>query len=117
MSRPITGADSPVTLINAFTVPPEQSERFLDWYKETAPIMTDKPGFVRGRLYRSLADDVELRFINVTDWESGTALDVARADPTWLTAVRRIFDDPDLNITARPVVYEVVIEVHAGDQL
>jgi heme-degrading monooxygenase HmoA len=77
---PSAYVDEPVTLINAFTVPPEESERFLHRWKDNARIMAGQPGFIRARMYRSLVDDVELRFINVAEWGSGKALDAARAD-------------------------------------
>lgn len=107
----------PVTLINAFTVPPEESDRFLRMWKDNARIMARQPGFIRARMYRSLVDDVELRFINVAEWDSGTALDQARADPEWRASIQRALDDPDLHFTPRPVVYQVTVDVHPGDPL
>ncbi|MFZ0877414.1 MAG: hypothetical protein WAN20_23315 [Pseudonocardiaceae bacterium] len=70
-----------------------------------------------GCTVRSLVDDVELRFINVAQWDSGKALDAARADPEWRASMKRVLDDPDLHVTPRPVVYQVAIDVHPGDPL
>jgi heme-degrading monooxygenase HmoA len=121
VSQPVTLTDAlvsePVTLINAFTVPPDESERFLHRWKDNARIMADQPGFIRARMYRSLVDDVELRFINVAEWDSGKALDEARANPEWHASMHRVLDDPDLHVTPRPVVYQVAIDVHPGDPL
>jgi heme-degrading monooxygenase HmoA len=121
MSHPVTLTDAlvseSVTLINAFTVPPEESERFLRRWTANAQIMASQPGFIRARMYRSLVDDVELRFINVGEWDSGKALDAARANPDWRASMQRVLDDPDLHITPRPVVYQVAIDVHPGDPL
>jgi SRSO17 transposase len=39
----------PITLINAFTVPPEESERFLYRWKDNARSMTGQPGLIRAR--------------------------------------------------------------------
>jgi heme-degrading monooxygenase HmoA len=100
----------PVTMINAFSVPVAESDRFLDRWKSSLQAMAGRPGFVRARTYRSLVDDVELRFINVAEWESGEALARARVNPEWLAAVQRILDDPELHITPRPSVYEVAID-------
>lgn len=100
----------PVTLINAFTVPPEESERFLYRWKDNARIMAGQPGFIRARMYRSLVD--ELRFINIAQWDSGKALDAARANPDWRASMMRVLNDPDLHVTPRPVVYQVAIDVH-----
>jgi heme-degrading monooxygenase HmoA len=107
----------PVTLINAFTVPPEESDRFLQRWKDNARIMARQPGFIRARMYGSLVDDVELRFINVAEWDSGKALDQATANPEWRASLQRFLDDPDLHVTPRPVVYQVTIDVHPGDAL
>jgi heme-degrading monooxygenase HmoA len=119
MSQPAAETDAPmrepVTLINAFTVPPEESERFLHRWKDNARIMADQPGFIRARMYRSLVDDVELRFINVAEWASQNALGAATANPAWRASVQRLLDDPDLHVTPRPVVYQVAIDVHPGD--
>jgi heme-degrading monooxygenase HmoA len=106
----------PVVLINAFTMPPNEAERFLKAWKDNARIMARQPGMIRARLYRSLHDETELRFINVAAWASGTALDNATANPEWVASVRRVLDDPELHITARPAVYQIALDVHAGDR-
>jgi heme-degrading monooxygenase HmoA len=119
MSQPVTLTDTlvtePVVLINAWTVPPGESERFLRRWKDNARIIAIQPGFIRARMYRSLVDDAELRFINVAEWASGTALDKARANPAWRASVQRELDDPDLHITPRPAVYQVAVDVSPGD--
>lgn len=121
MSQPATQPHAPergpVTLINAFTVPPEESDRFLHRWKDNARIMAGQPGLVRARMYRSMIDDAELRFINVAEWDSGKALAEATANPEFRASVQRVLDDPDLHITPRPVVYQVAVDVHPGDQL
>jgi heme-degrading monooxygenase HmoA len=114
---PHTVTSEPVTLINAFTVPPEESERFLHRWTDSARIMAAQPGFIRARMYRSLVDDVELRFVNVAEWDSGTALDAAHANQQWRDSIQHVRDDPDLHITGRPVVYQVSIDVHPDDSL
>ena len=121
MSRSVTLTDAlvsePVTLINAFTVPPQESERFLRRWADNARIMANQPGFIRARMYRSLVDDAELRFINVAEWNSGKALDAARANADWRTSMQRVLDDPDLHVIPRSVVYQVALDVHPGDPL
>jgi hypothetical protein len=62
----------PVVLINAFTVPLEESERFLGRWNDNTRIMARRPGLVRVRMFRSLVDDVELRFVNVAEWGTPT---------------------------------------------
>ncbi len=109
--------DSAVTLINAFTVPVEESDRFLERWTDNARIMAQQPGFVRAVMYRSLDDQAELRFVNVAEWESGTALDGARTNPEWRASVERVLNDPELHITARPVIYRTDLDVRPGDTL
>ena len=109
--------DKPVTLINAFTVPLHESDRFLGQWKDNARIMAGQPGFIRARMYKSLVEDAELGFINMAEWSSGEALAKARANPEFLTSVRRVMDDPELHVTPRPAIYQVAVEVHPGDIL
>lgn len=125
VSQPTTGHDAlvnePVTVINAFTVPKEEAERFQERWTDTARIlnriMADQPGFIRARLYRSLVADAEPRFVNVSEWDSANALDAAQANPEWRATVQRLLGDPDLHVTARPAVYQVAVDVHPGDPL
>ena len=109
--------DQPVTLINAFTVPLHESDRFLRRRKDNARIMAGQPGFIRARMYKSLVEDAELRFINMAEWSTGEALAKARTKPEFLTSVRRLMDDPELHVTPRPAIYQVAVEVRPGDLL
>jgi heme-degrading monooxygenase HmoA len=104
-------------LINSFTVPPEEAERFLGWWKATASIMAAQQGLIRARMHRALADDTQPRFVNVAEWESESALDVARANPAFVAAVQRMIEDPNLHVTPLPAVYEVAVDVGPGDAL
>ena len=106
-----------ITLINAFTVPPRESEHFLSRWKENARIMTHQPGFIGARLHRSISDDAALRFVNVAEWESEDAFNTATANPVWLSSVKVMLDDPDLHITAHPATYNVELELLPGDDL
>jgi heme-degrading monooxygenase HmoA len=101
-----------VTLINAFTVPVDESERFLERWKANARVMAIQPGFIRARMHRSLVSEAELRFVNVAEWESGTTLAQAQANPAFRASVQRMTDDRELHVTARPSVYELALEVH-----
>ena len=107
--------NEPVTLINAFSVAAEESERFLRRWKENARIIARRPGLIGARMYRSLADDAEPRFVNVAEWESREALDSAMANLEWRASVRRMLDDSDLHVTARPVLYQVTITLRPGE--
>jgi heme-degrading monooxygenase HmoA len=105
----------PVTLINAFTVPLEESDRFLRHWKDAARAMSSQPGFIRARMHRALADEAELRFVNVAEWASGGEFAAAQADAAFGAAVQRMLDDPDLHVIARPALYQVAIDLHPGD--
>ena len=47
-------------LINAFTVPLDESERFLRRWKENAGVMARQPGMLRATMYRTEQPGVEL---------------------------------------------------------
>jgi heme-degrading monooxygenase HmoA len=121
MSKAVAWSDAvvsePVTLINAFTVSPAESEPFLRRWKNNAQIMARQPGFIRARMHRSLVDDTQFQYINVAEWDSGKALDQALANPEWRANVQTFLDDPDLHFTSLPVVYQVTVDVHPGDRL
>jgi heme-degrading monooxygenase HmoA len=97
--------NGPVTLINALSVPPEESERSLRRWKDGARIMIHRPGLIGAPMYRSLVDDAELRFVNVAEWTSRELLDEATANLEFHASVQWMLDDPDLHLTARPVVH------------
>ena len=111
------GVRTPVTLINAFSVPMAQQDRFLSRWKDNARLMASAPGFVGARMLRAMSDQAELTFINVAEWESGAALDQARLNPEWLASIQRLINDPELDAKARPIVYQSVIDVTPGDEL
>ena len=106
----------PVTIINAFSVPAEEAEPFLRWWKDAARIMADRPGMVRARMHRSLDDSTELRFVNVAERARRDLLEQATASPEFRAAIHRMLEDPDPHITARPGVYKVAA-VRPGEVL
>ncbi|GGL47098.1 antibiotic biosynthesis monooxygenase family protein [Nocardia jinanensis] len=109
--------DRPVTLVNAFSVPMTQKNRFLSRWKDNARCMTMAAGFIRARMLQAVNENAELTFINVAEWESGTALDAARTNPEWKQSIQRMNDDPALDVTALPMVYRTVIDAAPGDLL
>ncbi|MET8872229.1 antibiotic biosynthesis monooxygenase family protein [Nocardia sp. NPDC004604] len=112
-----SGTEQPVTLINAFSVPMSQKDRFLSRWKDNARCMASAPGFIRARMLQAVSGNAELTFINVAEWASGTALDAARTDPEWQQSIQRMNNDPELDVTARPMVYRTAIDVAPGDTL
>lgn len=107
-----------ITLINVFTVPAAEADRFLRLWKHTAGIMAAQPGFVRARMHRTMSDagDADPRFVNVAEWESQEAFANATANPDFRASSQAMADDPELHVVARPAVYEVVVDLNPGDQ-
>ncbi len=101
----------PVIVINGFTVPVQESGRFLERWREDARVMARQRGMVRARMHRSLIDDAQPRFVNVAEWESREALDAALAIPEFSGSTQRLVDDPGLHVTPHPLLYEVALEV------
>lgn len=99
------------TLINVFTVPVGESERFLSRWRDNAAVMARCPGFRGAEMHEAVHDDAELRFVNVARWDSERALRDAQADPEFRDSVRRMADDPELHVTARPAVYRVAARI------
>jgi heme-degrading monooxygenase HmoA len=114
---PVKSQRQPVTLINLFRVPSGESERFLERWKDNAGVMIGQPGFIRLRLLRSLVDDAETRYINVTEWASGADLERGYANPQWQASVQRLLKDPEIHVTAEPRVYEVALELHPREDV
>jgi heme-degrading monooxygenase HmoA len=104
-----------ITLINAFRVPPEESERFLYRWKDNAHSMTGQPGLIRARLYRCLDTDAELRFINVAEWQHRDALEAATATAAFRGSTQQMPHDPRLHLIPRPALYRVAVDLHLGD--
>ena len=68
-----------VTLINVFTVAPEDQQRLLDLLAEaTESVMSKLPGFVSANLHRSLDGR---RVVNYAQWRSREAFEAMLDDP------------------------------------
>lgn len=73
--------ESVLTLINVFTVDPDDQDELVDCLvSATEAMMADKPGFVSANLHASLDGE---RVVNYAQWQS-------RAD------FEAIFEDPDV---------------------
>jgi heme-degrading monooxygenase HmoA len=94
---------SPVTLINAFEVPPGQEEEFKRGWRQIAERLRRAPGFRSTRLHESLDPQARFRYINVAEWESPQHFQEAmRGLSPQLRA--------HMPFTAYPALYEVVAE-------
>lgn len=112
MGQPVTRIDASasnlVTFINIFAVPPGESEWFLRQWEDNAREMATQPGFIRARLYHSLTDNPEQKFINLAEWDSREALDQAMANPVG-AEIRRALDDH--HVITQPAVYQIALDV------
>ncbi|WP_256874755.1 antibiotic biosynthesis monooxygenase [Nostoc sp. C057] len=62
--------DSPVVLINIFSVPQGLEDEFLQKWNQTAQLMKNEPGFIDTKLHRSLDSTERFQFINIAKWSS-----------------------------------------------
>jgi heme oxygenase (mycobilin-producing) len=62
--------NNPVVAVNVYSVPKGKEEEFLTWWYEMKETLTGAPGFISGRLHRSLNADARFNFINVVEWEN-----------------------------------------------
>jgi heme-degrading monooxygenase HmoA len=97
----------PVTLINAFEVPPDADQAFIAGWERARDFLASKQGFQATALHRALRPDVDFRFVNVARVESQQAWREAVADPA--------FPGGKLPFKAHPSLYEVVREEGTPD--
>ncbi|QLE45326.1 antibiotic biosynthesis monooxygenase (plasmid) [Nostoc sp. C052] len=98
--------DSPVVLINVFSVPQGLEDEFLQKWNQTAQLMKSEPGFIETKLHRSLDPTERFQFINIAKWSS---------KETWQSAFSKrisqneIFEQ-QLPIEANPALYQIEAE-------
>jgi heme-degrading monooxygenase HmoA len=96
-----------LTLINAFEVPPEADEAFVDGWRRARDFLATREGFSTTALHRALRHDAAHRFVNVASVESPDAWRAAITDPE--------FPGGKMPFPAHPGLYEVVHEDGAPD--
>jgi len=96
-----------VTLVNVFTVDPEDQQRLVEhWQQATEDVIRHLPGFISANVHRSLDGT---KVVNYAQWESLEALDAMRHNPEAGARLRELAQIG----TAAPVVCEVVSVHHA----
>ena len=98
-----------VTFINIFEVPVEQIDTFIAHWRGLAKIMSTAPGFYDARLHRALSSQTRFQIINVANWESPQAWEAAVANPELQDGLRALAKDTEVQISANPALYEVVV--------
>ena len=98
-----------LTLINSFVVPLEQEDEFVKTWRETVEHFVDLPGFIETKLHRNTGlNDKTFLYVNVALWENDELYHAAFE--SFIPAGQRI-----PGVQSHPGLYEVVIEVKAGD--
>lgn len=97
-----------VTLINVFTVAPENQQRLLDLLAEaTTEIIAGMPGFVSANLHRGLDGT---RVANYAQWRSRQDMEAMLAHPAAADHLRAV---AALAIAVEPRLYEVAFVANA----
>ena len=109
MSESTIRADSPVvTLINVFTVEPQDQERLIEaWQRSTDEVIRHLPGFVSANIHASLDGT---KVVNYAQWASQEAFTGMLSNPAaseWLRKLAEIG-------TPAPVLCRVVSVHHAS---
>ncbi len=94
-----------LTLINVFTVDPENQQQLIDVLAEATTAMTRQPGFISANLHRS-ADG--RRVVNYAQWRSQDDFDAMQANPEAGTHMRQAAQ----LATFDPIVCDVVFTDH-----
>lgn len=95
----------PITLINSFTVPPEQEENFLEAWRGTIGHFATAPGFIHARLHRNTGlNDTTFQYVNIALWEDVDAYRAVFRD--FVPAGQRV-----PGVQAHPGLFEVCAEV------
>jgi len=103
-----TSRDTPVTLINVFTVAPEDQQRLLDLLaRATETSVRHAPGFVSATLHRGLDGT---RVTMVAYWRSAEDYEAMRKDPAPLPYLQEALTIAEF----QPGMYEAVRTYAAG---
>ncbi len=70
-----------VILINPFSVPKDEEEKFLQKFHEVSELFKNTPGFINAKLHRSVNPEAPFLFINVAVWENLDAFKAAVMSP------------------------------------
>ena len=90
-----------MTLINVFTVKPENQQRLVDVLAEAAATMKRIHGYVSSNLHKSLDGT---RVVNYVQWESRQDFEAMLGNPEAMPHMR---EAADLAEGYEPVLYEV----------
>ncbi len=96
-------ADTPVILINPFTVPEGKLDEAIAMWEAGRDFLAQQPGYVSTKLHQSLSPDAQYPLINVAQWESVE---------TFKAATAKMRANPDLlrveGVSSAPGLYKVI---------
>jgi heme-degrading monooxygenase HmoA len=95
----------PVVAINVYSVPQGKEEEFLVWWHELKETIIGRPGFIKGRLHRSLQPGARFNFINVVEWENSNYSQAYERNVRWMQARLN-----ELEVETTPALFAVASE-------
>ena len=104
-----TSGDDPITIMTIWEGSAEQVEEFIMQWRVRAEIMAAAPGFRDAKLHRAVSSQARFQLVNVAHWDSQAHLDAAHDNDEFRRSVRELHEDPKMQITGTPGVYEVAI--------
>lgn len=109
MSHTTINPDTPlVTLINVFTVPPEDQQRLITlWQQATDDIIRHLPGFISANIHAS-PDGTKV--VNYAQWETIEAFNAMRENPQASAHLRELAQIG----TPAPILCNVISVHHAN---
>jgi heme oxygenase (mycobilin-producing) len=107
--------DQPFVFVNAFEIPPDQIDAFLEGWRDRADFMRRQPGFRGYRMLRALQPDSRFQLINVARWDSVEAFGTATANPDFQKQLQALNDNPDFDVHPNPGIYSVALEAEAAN--
>jgi len=93
----------PVTMVNLPEISPDKEEAFVTNWKKFREVLGKKPGFLSGRLLRSLNPKAQNRFVAITQWRSDQDIMALVQDTEVMTAVHGFS-------FSHPALYETIAE-------
>ena len=94
--------EAPLTLINAFEVPPSEDDAFLALFARAREFLSGRGAYREPTLHRALRPDADFRFVNVARWSSPLAFGKAVQQPAFQELAAA------LAVPAHPALYQVI---------
>ena len=66
----MTAQQTPLTLINAFEVPPRADEQFVAAWSRARDLLSPQPGYGGATLHRAFQPGARFRYVNVGAWQT-----------------------------------------------